>query len=70
MSEWIVTDEDLGCDGAYFNYTQIVRCKDCKSMNIYEDGTWWCEELEREIIDPFWFCAYGERKDTDNASDR
>ena len=38
---------------------QVVRCKDCRCMNIYEDGTWWCEELEREIIDPLWFCKYG-----------
>ena len=41
---------------------EVVRCKDCKCMHIYEDDTWWCEELEREIIDPFWFCKDGERR--------
>ena len=48
---------------------EVVRCKDCKSMQIYggyedEDdfNTWWCEELEREIIDPLWFCKNGERR--------
>jgi hypothetical protein len=30
MSEWIVSDVDLGCDGEYFSYQEIVRCKDCK----------------------------------------
>lgn len=30
MSEWIVSDADLGCDGAYFSYTELIRCKDCE----------------------------------------
>ena len=49
---------------------KVVLCKDCKSMQIYggyedEDdfNTWWCEELEREIIDPLWFCKDGERRE-------
>lgn len=27
--EWIISEEDLGCDGAYFSYDEVVRCKDC-----------------------------------------
>lgn len=28
--EWIVPDADLGCDGAYFDYQELVRCGECK----------------------------------------
>lgn len=42
--------------------TQLVRCKDCRRKTFYDDGTWWCNEIEREIIDPLWFCAYGEQE--------
>lgn len=50
VADWIEKKRDA---------VAVVRCKDCKCMNFYEDGTWWCEELEREIIDPLWFCKYG-----------
>ena len=41
---------------------EVVRCKDCKCLRFYEDGTWWCEQTEREIINPNWFCADGKEK--------
>jgi hypothetical protein len=53
--EWIVPDADLGCDGAYFDYQELVRCRDCihwKPPHILQnDGT------ERE---------YNPETDTDN----
>lgn len=30
MREWIVPDEDIGVDGAYYGYQELLRCKDCK----------------------------------------
>lgn len=71
--EWIVPDADLGCDGAYFNYQELVRCKDCKWYSIYEakkDGTpdkryspsVCLREIYAKRRDPDWFCADGERE--------
>lgn len=38
MREWIVPDEDIGVDGAYFDYRELLRCKDCKyfELNYFE----------------------------------
>lgn len=30
MKEWIVPDDDIGVDGAYFDYKELIRCKECK----------------------------------------
>ena len=48
---------------------ELVHCKDCKCLRFYEDGTWWCEQTEREIINPNWFCADGERRDPCSSQD-
>jgi hypothetical protein len=41
--EWIVPDADLGCDGAYFDYQELVRCRECgKYSFIGTGGTWRC----------------------------
>lgn len=48
---------------------EVVRCKECKCLRFYEDGTWWCEQTEREIINPNWFCADGERRDPCSSQD-
>lgn len=29
MREWIVPEKDLGCNGEYFDYQELLRCKDC-----------------------------------------
>lgn len=61
--EWVVSSEDLGCDGAYFSYTEVVRCRDCK----YFDGEC-CDRYADETLgyshstQPNFFCAVGERK--------
>ncbi len=71
--EWIVPDADLGCDGAYFDYQELVRCGECKWYSIYEakkDGTpdkryspsVCLREIYAKRRDPDWFCADGERE--------
>lgn len=71
MAEWIVSDVDLGCDGAYFNYTEVLRCKDCKhrfeSMTIkakdkskFQIGHY-CKATG-QIVNDDDFCAWAERK--------
>ena len=63
--EWIVPDEDLGCDGAYYSYTEVVRCKDCKHRDP-EDNKCDSGALERAgcifPVQDDYFCAWGERK--------
>ena len=44
MKEWIVPDNDIGVDGAYFDYQELLRCKDCKwhrenECYAWDDGT-------------------------------
>lgn len=34
--EFIVPAEDIGVDGAYFGYTELIRCKECKHFRVYE----------------------------------
>lgn len=66
--EWIVPDADLGCDGAYFDYQELVRCRECKWYKEgYDiDGKWFsrCNGSVRTYghTTPDWFCADGERK--------
>lgn len=55
--EYIISEEDLGCDGAYFNYEELIRCKDCK--NYDHDYCVWNETFCYGSYD---FCSYGERK--------
>lgn len=62
--EWVVSEEDLGCDGAYFSYTEVVRCRNCKWHNttVHEkcvayDAFW--------VTDPDDYCAWGERREDD-----
>lgn len=64
--EWIVTDEDLGCDGAYFSHQELVRCKDCR---FFEDedyyGNCYCEEWGN-ITDANGYCHEAERREDDS----
>ena len=54
--EWIVPDADLGCDGAYFDYQELVRCRECRwghlcvtGQHLGLDG--FCSKGEREVQD-------------------
>lgn len=55
--EWIVPDTDLGCDGAYFDYQEIVRCKDCK---YYQPIGICIEQSSAVCADSF--CCWAERR--------
>lgn len=52
MKEWIVSEKDLGCDGEYMSYEEIVRCKDCKFAYMTYDGE--CK-----------YCSWGEKRKDD-----
>ena len=68
MREWIVNDEDLGCDGAYFSYAEIVRCKDCKyywkNNSKYKSNMEDLDDLMMCLASPKdeAFCSEGERR--------
>jgi hypothetical protein len=50
-----------------FKYEEVIRCKDCKSLEItgcYGE----CGKLVR-IVKPWDFCSYGERKDNERKAD-
>ena len=32
--EWIVTNSEIGCDGASLNYPELIRCKDCAKRSF------------------------------------
>ena len=51
--EWIVPDADLGCDGAYFDYQELVRCKECR---------WWHLCVTGQHLGLDGFCSNGERE--------
>lgn len=39
---------------------EFVRCKDCK----YLDSEWdYCPKLDKDDVEPDWFCADGERRE-------
>lgn len=73
--EWIISEEDLGCDGAYLSYEEVIRCRDCKhrfeSLSIkakderkFQIGHY-CKATG-QIVNDDDFCAWAERR-TDNA---
>lgn len=49
------------------NFVEVVRCKDCKHMNITGIGFRWCQAWERiQTMGDDGFCCFGERKDNDS----
>lgn len=39
--EFIVPVDDIGVDGAYFGYTELIRCKDCVYFTSEKSGEHW-----------------------------
>lgn len=60
MAEWILTDKDIGMDGAYYDYPELIRCKDCKRFN---QG--YCTKFLIVCLKPIDYCSRAERR-TDN----
>lgn len=64
MAEWILTDRDLGTDGAYYNYPELIRCKDCKKyFPKTEERDSYCPFVGRIGLEPEGYCAWAERKE-------
>ena len=61
--EWIVPEEDIGVDGAYFGYEELVRCRDCKWWTKQKDSLQGLCELNRTYPTGAWYCANGERNE-------
>lgn len=71
--EWIVSEEDLGCDGAYFSHDEVVRCKDCRwsclnNCECIRNRLYRHNSISLEVepyfrkIEPDDFCSWGERR--------
>lgn len=60
--EWVVSEEDLGCDGAYLSCSEVVRCKDCKHNSLKRmSGNTYCD-LGIGLFQLYDFCSLGERR--------
>ena len=69
--EWVISEEDLGCDGAYLSYEEVIRCRDCRHrfgsviMKTKDGNTvqlWrYCNAIGQFVNDDG-FCAWGERR--------
>lgn len=64
MREWIVPDEDIGVDGAYFGYQELLRCRDCKH-HYYDtySGIPYCANIVGESWKDEDYCSKAERKE-------
>ena len=50
------------------NHGELIRCKDCKNVVVYDDNEVICTHIDSNGNDKHsidWFCADGERKDGD-----
>ena len=66
MKEIIIEEKLLGGVYAQEVRGELIRCKDCKHYKPYTgrvSGNMFheCEHFDRDIDDPEWFCADGER---------
>lgn len=62
MAEWILTDKDIGMDGAYYDYPELIRCKDCKHWQC-DDSESYCDELGIFGTSPTSYCSFAKRKE-------
>lgn len=66
--EWIVPDADLGCDGEYFDYEEIIRCERCKfgeESELFGRKIIFCEAYNnlKQARYPDFFCGFGRPKE-------
>ena len=62
--EFIVPVDDIGVDGAYFGYTELIRCKDCKHWKSDADTGMACEFTNLSQPEDG-FCNWAERRKHD-----
>lgn len=61
--EWVISEEDLGCDGAYLSYNEVVRCRDCKwYKTMYCKMDRWTDLVTMYVAKADDYCSYGERR--------
>lgn len=68
MAEYIFEKIAQNSDGvdSYINHGELVRCKDCKHRDKYDCNKLTFGDIKCGVPDD-WFCADGERKETENA---
>lgn len=68
MAEWILTDKDIGMDGAYYDYPELIRCKDCEYRCLpnqtHMPDMYPCKVWGKEVYPHEW-CSRAERKQDD-----
>ena len=67
--EFIVPVDDIGVDGAYFGYTELIRCKDCKfwRKSYFESVIGMVCNKTRYIMKPDDYCSMARAKEIDDA---
>lgn len=66
--EFIVPENDIGCDGEMLGYKVLVRCKECKYSG-YLWGNIFCKHFADEMsvqITEDDYCSRGERGANDS----
>ena len=62
MSDWIVPHEDMGCDGAYLGYEELIRCKECGNTETDGLGAIYCKQWDRLEMPEDGFCAWAKHQ--------
>ena len=65
IRKWAVLVGDID-DATTIDAVPVVRCKDCKHVQVSPIGFRWCKVWERiQTMGDDGFCNFGERKDGD-----
>lgn len=63
MAEWIMKEEmDMDGVDCYIRKGELIRCKDCKHWQCYDDESY-CDELGIFNTDMNSYCSYAKRKE-------
>lgn len=64
MKEYIVPTDDIGSDGSFFGYVELIRCKDCAHWDSEDGLKGYCNgfNLVYRKYDADYYCATAERK--------
>ena len=63
MKEWVISEEDLGCDGAYLSYDEVIRCKDCRKGIQTKNHLLCVNGVVAEMKKPDDYCSCAERRE-------
>ena len=67
--EWVISEEDLGCDGAYLSHEEVIRCRDCENLmksddNFEDEKPYYYCDIFNHMINPDDFCSRAKRRKT------